>query len=459
RINSASGTIELGEWQHYAFTLDGSHAKFYKDGELIGETFSSNGKNSNWGHFDIGKNSSSTINGQIDEFRMWSTARTQQEIRDNMHNALSGSESGLELYLQFNTTTGNVVDLSSNGYEVATFSDPTRVTSTAAVGTVGEFVNTQTETAVGDAGKQLKTTITSTPSSTDYLGIYRTGSGTQKLFTETYPSGITWRYDVFWGVQEFGTVTADLVIDFSTIPDITDASLIKLLKRTDVSSAWTDVTSDFVLDVVNRTFTKTGETSFSEFAIAGTLTAVNDTYNMPEGTTINVPAGGVLGNDFGAGTSVTAVIDTSPASGSFTLNSDGSFDYTPPAAFSGTVTFTYHTNEGANNSNVATVTINVIGANMSIADGGSMEADLSWALTPVLICQYDIYRAAEPYDNFSIIADDWNSLTFSDTNGAIGTVGTDYYYYLEVVNCPGTTLTPPPSDTVGEFDFAIVPGS
>ena len=51
----------------------------------------------------------------MDELRIWNTARTIQEIRANMHNELSGNESDLKAYWNFNALTGQTVnDISSN---------------------------------------------------------------------------------------------------------------------------------------------------------------------------------------------------------------------------------------------------------------------------------------------------------------------------------------------------------
>src|SRR6185369_13802690 len=52
-----------------------------------------------------------------------------------------------------------------------------------------------------------------------------------------------------------------------------------------------------------------------------------------------------------------------PASGSLTLNANGSFTYTPNANFNGTDSFTYRANDGTVNSNAATVTITVNAVN------------------------------------------------------------------------------------------------
>ncbi len=45
-------------------------------------------------------------NGQMDEVRIWSTARTQQEIQDNMSSELAGNESGLVAYYRMNEGSG-----------------------------------------------------------------------------------------------------------------------------------------------------------------------------------------------------------------------------------------------------------------------------------------------------------------------------------------------------------------
>jgi VCBS repeat-containing protein len=96
--------------------------------------------------------------------------------------------------------------------------------------------------------------------------------------------------------------------------------------------------------------------------------AVNDSYNTDEDTALNVAASaGVLSNDTDAqNNSLTAVLVSGPshaATNGFTLNSDGSFNYTPAANFNGTDSFTYKANDGTADSNTVTVTINVASSN------------------------------------------------------------------------------------------------
>jgi VCBS repeat-containing protein len=103
-----------------------------------------------------------------------------------------------------------------------------------------------------------------------------------------------------------------------------------------------------------------------------TITAVNDppvansdTYVTDEGVSLNVGlAQGVLVNDTDPESDLlSAVLVSDVSNGSLTLNSDGSFSYTPNANFSGVDTFTYHANDGSLDSNVATVSITVNAVN------------------------------------------------------------------------------------------------
>jgi CSLREA domain-containing protein len=89
-------------------------------------------------------------------------------------------------------------------------------------------------------------------------------------------------------------------------------------------------------------------------------TAVDDpNYSTDEDTQLQ--QNGVLDNDTDPdGDTLTAVLVSGPThDSSFTLNSDGTFDYTPEANFNGTDSFTYKANDGNLESGVATATITV----------------------------------------------------------------------------------------------------
>nr|WP_240451355.1 cadherin-like domain-containing protein [Wenzhouxiangella sp. XN201] len=90
-------------------------------------------------------------------------------------------------------------------------------------------------------------------------------------------------------------------------------------------------------------------------------TATADAYATDEDVALAVTAPGVLGNDTDPESDpLTATLETGPANAdSFTLNPDGSFDYTPAPDFNGSDSFTYVASDGQAESAPATVTITI----------------------------------------------------------------------------------------------------
>lgn len=88
--------------------------------------------------------------------------------------------------------------------------------------------------------------------------------------------------------------------------------------------------------------------------------AVADSYQVVEDATLTVATPGVLGNDTDTdGDVLTAEIVSSPAHGTVTLSTSGSFSYTPAAGYVGADSFTYRANDGTTVSNTVTVDIDV----------------------------------------------------------------------------------------------------
>jgi VCBS repeat-containing protein len=114
--------------------------------------------------------------------------------------------------------------------------------------------------------------------------------------------------------------------------------------------------------------------SITVTAVNDAPVANNDSYSTNEDTQLVVPASGVLGNDTDVeGSPLTAAVVTGPTNGTLTLNANGSFTYTPAANYSGADSFTYQANDGALNSNTATVSITVNGINQApVANGQSL---------------------------------------------------------------------------------------
>ncbi|MBN1910231.1 MAG: tandem-95 repeat protein [Pirellulales bacterium] len=104
-----------------------------------------------------------------------------------------------------------------------------------------------------------------------------------------------------------------------------------------------------------------GQTDFEQQDDNHAPVAVSDTYTVKENATLTVTAAnGVLHNDTDAdGDSLTAALYSGPAHGTISLDSDGSFVYTPDTNYAGTDTFSYVAYDGSDVSTKVTVTITV----------------------------------------------------------------------------------------------------
>ena len=90
----------------------------------------------------------------------------------------------------------------------------------------------------------------------------------------------------------------------------------------------------------------------------------NDSYVTNEDAALVVAVPGILGNDSDAeGDGLSAVLVSGPSHGSMAFSADGSFTYTPGANYFGSDAFTYRSNDGSANSNLATVFIDVAAIN------------------------------------------------------------------------------------------------
>jgi len=98
-----------------------------------------------------------------------------------------------------------------------------------------------------------------------------------------------------------------------------------------------------------------------------------DSISVDEGgtaTLLNGGASSVLVNDTGSDP-LTAVLNTNVSNGNLTFNADGTFSYTHNGGETTSDSFTYHSNDGTNNSNVVTVTITITPLNdapVAVAD-------------------------------------------------------------------------------------------
>lgn len=117
-----------------------------------------------------------------------------------------------------------------------------------------------------------------------------------------------------------------------------------------------------VIEAYNgETLIDTQTRNFTKVTANVAPSSVDDNYNVVENEILTVSAQeGVLSNDSDSdGDSITAILVSDVSNGTLTLNSDGSFEYTPNVDYVGSDSFTYKTNDGTVDGNTATVTINI----------------------------------------------------------------------------------------------------
>jgi hypothetical protein len=112
-INVADDLV--GKWAHIAVSYNGSSVKFYLNGALE-DTISSSGSKQNSGTLTLMGQPGEVFNNVIlRDFRLWDTARTDQQIEDNFNVDLTGSESNLVVYYKVDEGTGTTLtDLASS---------------------------------------------------------------------------------------------------------------------------------------------------------------------------------------------------------------------------------------------------------------------------------------------------------------------------------------------------------
>lgn len=184
--NNPGTDVRYNEWVHIAGVYDGAQVRFYQNG-VLQESQDKTG-DLNWQFapidFRIGAyhddNEDYYFDGQIDEVRVWSVARSEEELRTAMCTKLSGSENGLVGYWHFDEGAGNTAknrtgnSLDGTLTNMAALSD--RVASGAAIGEHSVYVYTTDWTGINldlitaGAGTLTVSDITGNPAG---LQLYR----------------------------------------------------------------------------------------------------------------------------------------------------------------------------------------------------------------------------------------------------------------------------------------------
>lgn len=143
--------------------------------------------------------------------------------------------------------------------------------------------------------------------------------------------------------------------------------------------------------------------------------AAADAYTTTEDVPLVISAPGVLANDSDPieNSPLTAVLETDVSNGSLTLNSNGSFTYTPAENFNGTDSFTYQANDGQDLSNLVTVSLTILAENDApVAAGDSYTTTEE---TPLTIAAPGVLANDDDVENNSLTA----VLDTAVTNGSL----------------------------------------
>jgi hypothetical protein len=279
-FNSGANTIPANVWTHVAVVVDaGVNTTLYINGVNVGVGGAGNAIINNnadilaFGTQDIGSCDCNNHGGNIDEVQIWNVALTQAQIRERMHLTLSGTETGLVGYWQFNETSGNAID-AVNGNNGTLQNGASRPESTVSVAkgiatrlTVPTGASTQ---VFGNA--TVNFTAMSAPATNDEFVTYQ--------LQDTPLNNVSANNTAsnYWLVRQFGTQTFSynqmtFTLPASNMISTTDEgtpSNLKLFKRTTNSAGvWgteigtgtsaSNTTKQIVYSI------SPAQTSFSEF--------------------------------------------------------------------------------------------------------------------------------------------------------------------------------------------------
>lgn len=331
--------ISLNEWTHVAATYENDTLKVYKNGILEGSRYKPGGVDYTFlpNDFRIGAfhddNEDFYFDGQVDEVRLWSQARTETQLRNMMCRKLTGSESSLAAYYRFDELAIPVLpDASSNGHNgLLNQMDASTdwVKSGAALGDTSVY--TYTNNWLGNSvsmpsnanGNLSASNITNNPAA---VHLYRV----DEVPTESAGLNGLSTNDVFFGafIVSDSSYTFDLGLDYSNQPDAVanEANLYLGFRNNQSVQPWVNYNAS--LQIANDLITKTSLTTRGEYMLTGLTAFVcdtplsfstsNATFNAINLSVVASPSGlvnieyGVQGFVLGSGTSIVNQNATNP---------------------------------------------------------------------------------------------------------------------------------------------------
>jgi hypothetical protein len=178
--------MPLNTWTHYAGTWDGTTMNFYMNGKLEKTGSLSGSFPSMSNSVKIGDNSlSENFIGKLDEVRVWNTARTATQIRENMMRTLAGNETNLVAYYRMDQKDGTTLyDQTANAAN-GTLTNMDAATDWVASTAFNTWLGG--ESSAWSTAANWSTGVA--PSATDNVGVYKWDIGNELNVSSTVNTG------------------------------------------------------------------------------------------------------------------------------------------------------------------------------------------------------------------------------------------------------------------------------
>ncbi|GAA0893982.1 hypothetical protein GCM10009122_36620 [Fulvivirga kasyanovii] len=248
---SKSTKVNDGNWHHVAAVYDGNDKILYIDGKEVSRTNSAHkrkalgtgatrygfiGAQSEANSFD-GNTGKNFFKGSIDEVRVWSVAKSQEDIRQKLTEKLTGEEENLYMHLSLNEGEGNEIKEAVQNKKGALKGDLSGagwVASGIYMGdqSIYDYNNYSLSYTIEGKGT---VTVDITSGSPEGIHIYFVKESPNYV---TIPDGMQALEGFYWGVYAMGDVEYSFSYDFSNYTGDFDPLAIELVERQNSASDW-----------------------------------------------------------------------------------------------------------------------------------------------------------------------------------------------------------------------------
>jgi hypothetical protein len=270
--------VPANKWSHVVLVITPTAAKVYVNG--VEATNTTTHTAANLTTFKIGSyqaNSGRNFNGEIDEVCMWSRALTKAEIQNMRHltkDKMVATDATLQMYLQFNETSGTTYDKSGKRNHSTFVSTATRNTSTAPVASgISQRLTVNAAGTYNFSNVGVQMTFPSGTYPNGDLVINRMYSTPDSLPNSNSSLPYHWVINNYGTNQTFTALSQLKFNSKNTAISISDPSKVRLFKRGDNEHLknWTELcAANQVVTGLNGDFIFNNScnlTSFSQFQL------------------------------------------------------------------------------------------------------------------------------------------------------------------------------------------------